>query len=114
MNQLYVYIHPLFFEFPSLFLLGHQRALVDFPVLYSRFSLVIYFIHSDVYMGFPGGSVVLNLPAYAGDTGDTGSSWVRKIPWSRKWQPTPVFLPGKFQGRGAWQVTVHGVIKSQT
>ena len=22
-----------------------------------------------------------------------------KIPWSRKWQPTPVFLPGKFQGQ---------------
>ena len=21
--------------------------------------------------------------------------WVRKIPWSRKWKPTPVFLPGK-------------------
>ena len=21
---------------------------------------------------------------------------VRKIPWSRKWLPTPVFLPGKF------------------
>ena len=21
--------------------------------------------------------------------------WVGKIPWSRKWQPTPVFLPGK-------------------
>ena len=21
--------------------------------------------------------------------------WIRKIPWSRKWQPTPVFLPGK-------------------
>ena len=20
--------------------------------------------------------------------------WVRKIPWRRKWQPTPVFLPG--------------------
>ena len=24
------------------------------------------------------------------------SPWVRKIPWSRKWQPTSVFLPGKF------------------
>ena len=24
--------------------------------------------------------------------------WVRKIPWRRKWQPTPVFLPGKFHG----------------
>ena len=22
--------------------------------------------------------------------------WVRKIPWRRKWQPTPVFLPRKF------------------
>ena len=21
--------------------------------------------------------------------------WVRKIPWRRKWQPTPVFYPGK-------------------
>ena len=25
--------------------------------------------------------------------------WVRKIPWSRKWQPTPAFLPGKFHGQ---------------
>ena len=25
-------------------------------------------------------------------------SLVRKIPWRRKWQPTPVFLPGKFHG----------------
>ena len=25
-------------------------------------------------------------------------SWVGKIPWRRKWQPTPVFLPGKFHG----------------
>ena len=22
--------------------------------------------------------------------------WVRKIPWTREWKPTPVFLPGKF------------------
>ena len=25
--------------------------------------------------------------------------WVRKISWSKKWQPTPVFLPGKFHGQ---------------
>ena len=25
--------------------------------------------------------------------------WVRKIPQRRKWQPTPVFLPGKFHGQ---------------
>ena len=25
--------------------------------------------------------------------------WVRKIPWRRKWHPTPVFLPGKPHGQ---------------
>ena len=25
--------------------------------------------------------------------------WVEKIPWRRKWQPTPVFLPEKFHGK---------------
>ena len=24
--------------------------------------------------------------------------WVGKIPWRRKWQPTPVFMPGKSHG----------------
>ena len=34
--------------------------------------------------------------------------------WRRKWQPTPVFLPGESQGRGAWQAAVYGVAQSQT
>ena len=25
--------------------------------------------------------------------------WVGKMPWRRKWQPTPAFLPGKFHGQ---------------
>ena len=25
--------------------------------------------------------------------------WVRKMPWRKKWQPTPRFLPGKFHGQ---------------
>ena len=25
--------------------------------------------------------------------------WIRKIPWRRKWQPTPVFLPEKSHGQ---------------
>ena len=25
--------------------------------------------------------------------------WVRKIPYRRKWQPTPIFLPGESQGQ---------------
>ena len=34
--------------------------------------------------------------------------WVGKIPWRRKWQPTPVFLPGE----SIWWATVHGVSES--
>ena len=34
--------------------------------------------------------------------------------WRRKWQPTPVFLPGESQGRGTWWATVYGVTQSWT
>uniref|UniRef100_A0AC11DBC5 Transmembrane protein 167A n=1 Tax=Ovis aries TaxID=9940 RepID=A0AC11DBC5_SHEEP len=40
--------------------------------------------------------------------------WVGKIPWKRKWQPTPIFCLGNPMNRGAWQATVHGVTKSHT
>ena len=40
--------------------------------------------------------------------------WVGKIPWSRKWQPTPVSCLENSMGRGTWQATIHGVTKSQT
>ena len=39
--------------------------------------------------------------------------WVRKIPWSRKWQPTPVFLPRKFHGQRSLAAIVRRVAKSQ-
>ena len=43
--------------------------------------------------GFPGGSVVKNLPAVQETCRRCMfESWVGKIPWNRKWQPTPVFL----------------------
>ena len=28
-------------------------------------------------------------------------SWVGKMPWRRKWQPTAVFLPGEYRGQGS-------------
>ena len=34
--------------------------------------------------------------------------------WRRKWQPTPVFLPGESQGRGAWWAAVYGIAQSRT
>ena len=49
-------------------------------------------------MGLPGWLVVKNPPANAGDIKQFGP-WVGKIPWRRKWQPTPVFLPGESRGQ---------------
>ena len=40
--------------------------------------------------------------------------WVRKFHWSRKWQPTLVFLPGKSHGKRTWWATVHRFSKSWT
>ena len=45
------------------------------------------------------GQKVLGLPRAQGSRGLLGLS---SIPhWRRKWQPTPVFLPGESQGRGS-------------
>ena len=44
------------------------------------------------------GTVVKNLPANAGDSGNRFNPYVGKVPWRRKQQPTPVFLPGEFHG----------------
>ena len=40
--------------------------------------------------------------------------WVKKMPWRRKWQPTPVFLPREFRGQRTWLATLHGVTTSWT
>ena len=50
-------------------------------------------------LGFPCGASGKEPAASAGDSRDWVDPWVRKIPWRRKWQPTPVFLPGKFHGQ---------------
>ena len=43
------------------------------------------------------------------------SPWVGKIPWWKKWQPTPVFLPDESHGhRSLVGYMVHGVAKNGT
>ena len=94
-----------FFSFPE----GESHGEVDFynTVFKHKFSVLNFLmcvirvrkdaIHITL-MGFPSlasfpsfGRVVKNPPAKVGDTRDNDSNpWVRKIPWRRKWQPTPV------------------------
>ena len=56
-------------------------------------------------MGFPGGSVVQE-SAYQCRRHRL-DPWVKKIPWRRKWQPTPIFLPREFHRQRTWWGTVH-------
>jgi len=64
---------------------------------------------SERPLDFPGGSDVKCLSTMR-------EAWVRalgwKIPWRRKWQSTPVLLPGKSHGQRS--LVVYGVAKSQT
>ena len=44
----------------------------------------------------------------------TSLSFFTFMHWRRKWQHTPVFLPGESQGWGACWAAVYGVAQSQT
>ena len=60
-------------------------------------------------------SVVKNLPANAGDSGDAGSipGWGRSPGGGNGNPPQYSYLKNPMD-RGAWQATVHGISKSQT
>ena len=45
---------------------------------------------------------------------ETSLSLFTFMHWRRKWQPTPVFLPGESQGRGSLMAAVYGVARSRT
>ena len=63
-------------------------------------------------LGFPGGSVVRNLPANAGGTGNVGLLVSQGDPLVRKWQPTCHSCPENSMDRGDWWATAHTVRKS--
>ena len=67
-----------------------SKPLNDFGCLLI-FRSILYVFQGE--KGFPGSSVVEDLPANAGDL--RFDSQVRKIPWNRKWQPTSVFQSGE-------------------
>ena len=92
--------------------LGSRAHIQLFPLIYSCTSPIhptvakvifikfkLYLIAS-VFVAFQEVPEVKNLSANPGDLRDSRfDPWVRKIPWRRKWQLTPVLLPGKFHGQ---------------
>ena len=83
-----------------------QSPWLEFPESYRKFSLAIYFTYGNVcFPGLPGGSEVKASACVCLQCGRPGfDSLVEKIFWRRKWQPTPVFLPGESH----WQRSLMG------
>ena len=62
--------------------------------------LQFYWLYSVCCMGFPGGISGKELACQCRRHKRRGfNPWVRKIPWSREWQPTLIFLLRKFHGQ---------------
>ena len=83
------FIHVVvYINIPSILRLSDIPLYAYILVCFVCINVSIY-INVSISRGFPGDSAVKNPPANAGDLGS--------IPWRRKCQHTPVFLPGKSQ-----------------
>ena len=63
-------------------------------------------MHADHLGDFPGGSVVMNPPANAGDTGSVPGS--ERSPGEGNGNPLHYSCLENYMDRGAWRATVHG------
>ena len=71
--------------------------------IYIQIYIHIYLSeYIPTHMGFPGVSVVKNLPAVQ-EMQVPSRGWEDTL--EREWQPTPVFLLENSMDRGAWQAT---------
>ena len=87
-------------------------------------SCLIFISNLVISLGFPGGSVGKQSASYAGDHLQYRKRgldpWIGKIPWRRKWQSTPEFLPGEADGQGSlagyspWDCKSQTVLSNQT
>ena len=86
------------------------RPRAGLPVLYGSFPLALYFTYDSVYMfGEGNGNPWTEEPGRLQSMGSlrVRHDWVTSLSlftfmhWRRKWQPTPVLLPGESQGRGS-------------
>ena len=89
--------------------------------------ILYYFIYMEIAMAPHFSTLAWKIPwmEEPGRLQSTGSLRVRHnwatslslfsfMHWRRKWQPTPVFLSGESQGRGAWWTAIYGVTQSRT
>ena len=83
---------------------GEIRTFSDKPMEKTHSSTLAWQIP---WMEDPGGLQSMGLQRVGHDWA-TSLSLFTFMHWRRKWQPTPVFLPGESQGREAWWAAIYG------
>ena len=64
----------------------------------AHLSSTFYYLLATLYLGFPSGTGVKGMQSRRCKRPGF-NPWVGKIPWGRKWQPIPGFLPEKLHGQ---------------
>ena len=91
---------------------GMEPMSLKSAALAGRFFITSTTSSSVSPSGFPGGSVVKNLPANAGRPGF--NPWSGRSPGEGNGNPFQYSCLGNPMDRGAWRATAHGVAQSQT
>ena len=92
-----------------LFLFSYQKSILYLPVCFCVYQWFPNSMTTTVYTSHSGVLAWRPEPAGLQSTGSlrVGHNWATSLSlftcmhWRRKWQPTPVFLPGESQGRGS-------------
>ena len=85
------------------------------PYYFQWFILILQGRHYHFYYTFQGASLVAQMVKNLSAMWETQvQALAREIPWRRKWQPDPVFLPGEFHGQRSLVAYSLGVAESQT
>ena len=82
---------------------------------YMKYICMYTYMFCESLQGFPGGTMVKNLPANAGDATDEGlipASW--RFPGVGNGNPFQFSCLENSVDRGVWPTKVHGIVKSQT
>ena len=103
LRMLYIDIYPNFLSYqpmvPASTLLLQAQRRKSRSQIQRDHPRVKHRGHLMGFLDFPGSSTVKNPPAMQETCRRCRfDPWIGKIPWRRKWQPTPVFLPEKFHG----------------
>ena len=94
-------------------LVADEHLLYGYCDFRTEYLILLHFINPHLNSHFPGGSDSKGVCLQCGRPGF--NPWVGKIPWRRKWQPTPALLLGKFHGwRGLIGYSPWGCKESDT